>query len=295
MGIFKSLDNLQDKPEMLTSAKFSTIEYNYSTILENIQNGTYSNSKIQEMIINNCAVYLNYDNFTNPATRTVFQALWTDKRFLQNFVTVLKESPEKDKLINYIRNNHLVSINRIVYDYYASADTDKNAEVVDLLLKICEIIDYVYIRPLTSIMEPTAAKFMTLSNFSSDDVELCVNRLNKLIIKAGYDFSVSDIVYIYSKFYLNAFSLLFEYTMTSVFDGLTPNEQHNNDRINLALVNILNNMTETDIYKTVSQYASYIMLMQKAQIRFSLRSLSADFSRVNEVVEQLLSEGVPIP
>ena len=147
-----------------------------------------------------------------------------------------------------------------------------------------------------SIMDETTAKFMALFNFSSNDTETCIEHLNNLIVKAGYDFSVKDIVYIYSRFYSEGFSQLFNYTMTSVQDDLTtPIEKHNYDRISLAIINILNNMTENDIYRMLSQFSSYITLMQKGTVRFSLRGLSNDFCRINEAVQNLLEDGTYIP
>lgn len=297
MGLFKSLENLSDNDQVL-NVRFSTIELNYNTVLENIKNGTFSNSKIQQMIANNLSVYLDYDNFNNISTRKVFQELWTNTRFLRNFLAVITEYPDNENILKYIKKNYTITINRITYDYYAAPPDDtrlKDSEVCDLLLKIAEKVDFEYIKPLTSIMDETTAKFMSLFNFSSNDTETCVERLNSLIIKAGYDFAVKDIVYIYSRFYADSFSALFNYTMTSILADLQPIEQHNSDRINLALVNILNNMTNTDIYKILSQFSSYLMLMQKASVRFSLRGLSGDYSRINEVVQLLLDEGVYLP
>lgn len=298
MGVFKSLDNLNEqKPEPKTSVRFSTIEYNYDTILECIQNGTYSNSKIQQLIINNYQIYLNYDNFTNISTRKTFQSLWTNSRFLHNFIFVLTQTSDGNKILSVIKSKYKITINRITYDYY-SADgkiIEKDSEVCGLLLKFCETVDYEYIKPLTNIVDPTTARFMALSNFSSNDVETCVHRLNDLIIKTGFDFSISNIVDIYSRFYSNNFSLLWNYTMTSVYDNLPPNELHNNDRINLALVNILNNMTSDDIYKILYQYSSYITMMKKAKIRFSVRNLSNDFERINKVVSSMLDEEIYLP
>ena len=302
MGVFKSLDNLNEqKPEPKTSVRFSTIEYNYDTILENIQNGTYSDSKIQRLIINNYEIYLNYDNFNNPSTRKIFQALWTNARFLRNFDIVistnLRQNTEGQKILAIIKSKYKVTINRITYDYYSANNSiiEKDSEVCGLLLKICETVDYEYIKPLTNIVDPTTARFMALSNFSSNDVETCIHRLNDLIIKTGFDFSINNIVDIYSRFYSNNFSLLWNYTMTSVYDNLKPNEQHNSDRINLALVNILNNMTSDDIYKILYQYSCYVTMMQKGTIRFSVRGLSKDFSRINKIVDELLNEEVYLP
>mgnify|MGYP003398833432 FL=1 len=297
MGIFKSLDNLdKEKPEVKTSVRFSTIEYNYDTVLKCIENGTYSNAKIQILITNNYQIYLNYDNFTNVSTRKTFQALWTNATFLRNFVYVLTQTTDSAKILATIKSRYRITINRITYDYYsASSAEEKNSEVCDLLLKLCELVDFEYIRPLTNIVDPTTAKFMTMAVFSSNDIERCVDRLNDLIIKTGFDFSINDIVEIYGRFYSNSFSLLWNYTMTSVYDNLKPNELHNNDRINLALVNILNNMTSEDIYKILYQYSCYVTMMQKAKIRFSVRGLSNDFSRINKVVNVLLDEEVYLP
>ena len=131
MGFFKSLENLKDTEPKFSAVRFSTIEYNYDTILENIKNGTFSNAKIEEMIVANSDVYLNYDNFTNKATRKVFQLLWTEPRFLRNFLSVLTKHPEHERVLKHVKQCYKITINRIAYDYYASSK-DKDTEVCDV-------------------------------------------------------------------------------------------------------------------------------------------------------------------
>jgi hypothetical protein len=209
-------------------------------------------------------------------------------KILKNFIKLLKDKPE---LVKEMTSYHFATVNKIVYDYYATnLNGEKDSEVMDLLFDICEIIDMKYIIQLSTVMDVKAALFITMAKFSSFDQEICVDRLNEFIIKLGYDFSIKDIIYIYARFYTDNFSALFNYTMTYVCnrEEMPPEYKKNYDNISLSILYILESMTSEDIYKVLKQYGSYIMLMKKGiSVRFSLHGLSDDFCRINEVIDKM--------
>lgn len=309
MSIFESLNQPPkkkvEKPTFLPT--FHTIEDNISTILTNIQNNVYSDIKIQELILDNYENFLNYENFRNPKTRKVFQLIWSHPKFLRNFLAVLNNSQWKS-LLNYIRNTHMISMNTIAYDYYSSHISDQSAnETIDLLFKICDIVDYKYIVALEDIMDHTTARSMTIANFSSDNAEISINRFNFLIIWSGYDFTIKNIIYIYSKFYLNDFSTLFNTTMVStIFNPDTVQDtsperanlnniaMHNSDRIGYALLSILESMTMDHIRDILMKYHYYLQLSNKNTVRFSMHDISGEFERINAVVNSLEADGYMI-
>lgn len=298
MGFFESLDIIQPEIENAPiGATFSTIEYTFDSFLNKLNDGTISDNKIQSNILYSYNIYLDYDNFKNPKTRLIFQSLWTNIRFLKNFLHVLKTN---DNIVNSLKKYNITAINTITYDYYCITNNEqKDSEVLALLLDISMLLSMKYIIPLCTIMETNSALFITVAKFSSFDQDKCVRRLNEFIINLGYDFSIKDIIYIYSIFYNEGFAILFNYTMIcddnhQILDN--PLSRKNYDNISLAILNILNSMTSMEIYKVLKQYGSYITLMNKiASVRFSMKTLSNDYSRVLSIVEQLSDEGVFLP
>ena len=67
------------------------------------------------------------------------------------------------------------------------------------------------------------------------------------------------------------------------------------DMISLAMLDILESMTSADIYKVLHDYGEYVSLSKITTIRFSMRSLSDDYSRINGIILQLLDNGISIP
>lgn len=297
MGFFKSLDNIQPEIENAPiGVNFSTVEYTFDSFLKKIEDGSMSDNKIQSNILYSYNTYLDYDNFKDIKTRTVFQSLWTNVRFLKNFLEVLKNN---SAIVESLKTFKLTTINTIAYDYYCATNNDmKDSEVLNLLLDICRLVDMKYVVTLCTIMDVNSALFITMSRFSSFDQDKCVHRLNDFIIRLGYEFTIRDIVYIYSRFYNEGFSSLFNYTMIcdDTVQYKEPGDKKNYDNISLAIINILNSMTSDEIYKVLKQYGNYVALMNKGtSVRFSLRSLSTDYSRVTDVVEKLNSEYMIIP
>ena len=263
---------------------FSTIEYTYDSFLKSLD--TMGDFKIREII--QYGDYLDYDNFNNPKTRSVFKQLWTNKRFLENLLVLL----DRNKVfLNKARNLYMISINKIIYDYYiASMNEQKDSEIMNLLLKIADVMDYNFILKLSTITDTTSAKFLALSRFSSFDKRKCINRLNEFIMNIGYEFSIKNIIYIYQVFYDNNFSELFNATMLEV-DNYNPENENSKkmyDNISYAIINILNSMAGEEMRITLKSYASYLMLINlndNSSIRFSLKNLDPVFKRVSENVE----------
>ena len=67
--------------------------------------------------------------------------------------------------------------------------------------------------------------------------------------------------------------------------------------ISLALLDILESMTSEDIYKVLYNYSKYIELTSfpEDMVRFSMRSLSEDYSRINAIMMELLNNGISVP
>lgn len=286
--IFPSLDNIPDEPNVEDlhgplNLKFSTVEYMYENFLKGLD-GILTNDQIEYEIRNYYDKYCDYDNFQSESTRKIFQEIWKNERFLILF----KKCIPTIHLTKY----HNKVICKIAYDYYTSYTNEtRNAAVTVLLFQIVEEINRNSIIPLTTIMDKQSALFIVMSRYSSFNLEDCVRRVNELIIRLGYDFSVSQIIYIYKKLYADGFSQPFNYTMTHVYSfesGDLSNQEYTiYNRINTALLVILNSMTSADIEKVLNNYATY-MEMNDKKTRFSIRKMATtDYDRLRKVLQYI--------
>lgn len=301
MSYFQSLDSIKEMESTPIGVNFSTIEYTNDSFLKSLD--VMSDFKIREIIF--YGNYLDYDNFNHPKTRAVFKQLWTNKRFLENVLGLLENNKiflEKAKSI------YMISVNKIIYDYYnASIDPNsdmKDSEVLNLLLKIADVLDYTYILKLSTVIDTTSAKFLAISRFSSFDKKKCINRLNRFIMNLGYSFTIKNIIYIYQAFYSDNFSELFNTTMVETKDNLlnqgyilSPIAQNMYDTISYAIINILNSMPGEEMRIVLKSYASYLMLVNYGgKVRFSLKELEDEFYRIKENVEFIeINYNIPIP
>ena len=127
---------------------------------------------------------------------------------------------------------------------------------------------------------------MVFAGLNAFDKKECIKRLNEFIICLGFDFTIKDIIYIYSIYYTDSFSDLFITTMTDTDRKLMNDAEHKMyDNISLALLYILNSMESQEIYKVLRRYGEYLMLMNiETSLRFSLNGLAEDFSRISYIV-----------
>src|SRR5574344_19849 len=287
MGYFASLDSIpKDIESASIGVKFNTVEFNFDSFLKKIEDGSIYDTKIQAIILYSLTTYLDYDNFTSPNTREIFQKLWTNDKFLTNLLKVLRDPKNKEDLKS-IKGFHITGVNKIVYDYFCLHSTElETNRTLELLLQVVTEIDKDYISVLSTEIGEQAALYLTMAAKCSFKADVCVTELNRYITKLGYQFTIQNIIFIYSKFYSKGFSTLFNYTMTTIYPDQSREEEDMTTNINLALLYIMENMPSDEITTVLKQYSTYITLMQKAKVRFSLQHLT-NFPRISSIVEIL--------
>ncbi len=152
MSIFSSLDNLHDEDEPVlesgTNIAFSIIKYDLETMVKNINDGTFSNIKIQSLIKFNIRDILDYSNFEKADTRKYIQELWISKRFLNSFITLFNSDPDfNDTVITSYRKE----LNKLIFDYVFT-NNNKEPEIESLYIMIAKYINAKDIIPLTSVL-----------------------------------------------------------------------------------------------------------------------------------------------
>lgn len=198
-----------------------------------------------------------------------------------------------------INNDIVVACNRVIYDYFTLDNADKH--IKQLYLTISKIVNKDLIASLMSIgLDEDTASNLAICRHSSMNEKTNVKRLNFTIyFKDSEMMTEQKIVWIYEKMF-DRVSDLFQAIMFEVY---TPQQEEvfnrffpeNYSTVSLAILCILNNMTSLNIRRVLLGYYSEWEYKGKPRVRFSMRALSNDYSRIINVVESLAQEGTYIP
>lgn len=217
------------------------------------------------------------------------QVLLTNK-FLDTYNRVLTSIP-----ITYPIK---IASNSICYSYLVQQVNDDN---MDKMLQISRTVNYPYIRALVGLGLPEGIAFkLAMCRFSSLKESTNIRRLNFTMAKQDPDIMTCQmIVWIYEKLFDQA-GELFEQTM---FEYYSPEQELDlgNDfsevysTISLAILTIVNNMSMANIDRIIRSYIADWEYSGRPPVRFSLISLSADYSRIQTIVEIITKEGTYVP
>lgn len=290
MSLFPSLDNIEDEDEPKIEGHlnitFSTIEYTYDTFVNKLLSGDMSDYQIQQDIYNHYDRYCNYDNFQNPRFRGAFKKIWTNKRFLNNFITVLIKNKEMKPAIGLYNR----FICKIAYDYYTDImrKTGAEDEISGLLFEMVRILNEDKIIPLTNYMYDSHALLIVLAANSSFEYAECVNRVNYFIIKALQDIDIVQIIDIYSKVFNGGrFTIIFNATMSDLAKpDMTPPEGAMYAKITKAIFIILNSIPSKEIEKVIRGYKNNLAINNKPQ-RTDIITYIEEYPRAKEVFDMV--------
>lgn len=275
----------QQKPEMINPnlSYFETESFKTTLTLidrmteHDIFNFIKSNiDRICDLIVNN-----------DPTISGVL----TSAKFLTEFSRVISTMP-----ITYIKR---VAVNKICYDYLTSDLNDP--EIKRIALDATKIVNNDIIQQLVSIgLDQNTAVNLALCRYSSMTEKVNIKRLNFTICYKDPDMMTEQtIIWIYEKL----FDSIGELFRTTMLESYFPSDNVENEEsfmeifstIALAILTIVNNMSTSDIAKVIRSYVQDWEYANRPHVRISLRSLSADFGRIQYVVELLNQQGVFVP
>lgn len=292
MSLFESLDDLHDENNTLDiNVSLPVMQYDLESLYKNIENGSFSDFKIQSVIKCNLSNLLDYNNFEKVDSRKFMQGLWTSKRFLNAFLAIISSDMTT---MDIILTSYRRELNKLIFDY-VFINTTKDPEIESLYIMLAKIINAKDIIPLTTILPRDLSWQLCVCKYSSFKLDLCVHNLNFAIINSDLDISIKNIIYIYSRFYADDFTTLFCASMIDIYDPESDMAKKLNDRITIALLSILNSMTSVDIELTLTRYANYLSFNKEAVLRCQIRGLSEDYSRINKIVDSLGNQGIYVP
>lgn len=295
MSYFKSLESVPEMDSNPIGVSFSTLEYTHSTFLEKLENGTFSRRKVQSIILNNVDVYLNYDGFRDPNSRSIFQRIWLNFNFLDALCTLLYM--EGNTFYREIESRYIRDINVILYDcisLYTSKALTVSDRVIEKMKEIIRIINHNYHLRLIAYMPEQAAEHITSSFFSSFDKKVCVIRVVRSILH--HRLNPDQIIQVLFVFYSNNFTEIFLNMMIArneIEDCQVENEYKSN--LIYAVMQILESMPTSEIIKVLEQYSSYLSLTNTSYYYFSLQKLPVSYPKLSTAIKEVEQRGYAIP
>ena len=237
-----------------------------------------------------------------------YSDIFESEKFLRCYTIAVSTAPVNSSI--RIATNSFC-YNLIVDDPKYRNRNDLNPQID----KLAQAINGMYIdQLLTCDITRNNAVEIAISRFSSLKEEVNIKRVNfDIEIISEEIMTEQKIVWIYEKLF-DRIGSLFKWTMLEVYSPdqkLELNERkrmidgNNNssdtpfsncyDLISLAILDILNNMPLAAIEQVVSRYITDWRYMGKPPVRFSLRELSADYSRINTIVNSLMNSNFYVP
>lgn len=262
-------------------------------LLDNIiSNGTlnnYSDEQLFNLLSNNLRGFLL--NIFDRKDQRYIKMIISD-RFLRVLIQVVGSVN-----INYM---DMIYLNKLCYDYLTLDDRSKNAIISDLIYHLAKITNKKYIPILIGVGIPEKiACYIVLSRFSTNNEFINVTRMNFVIMTANIHFTEQMIVDVYQNLF-DRVSELFEATMLDVID---PTEEWYTEEIDeryslitLAVLDILNSLPSDAIRRVLDNYVTvYHISHLGKETRCNLRSLSSDYERIRNIVEDMISQGIQLP
>lgn len=224
---------------------------------------------------------------------TQYIDVFTNSRFLSTLIQVLGSVT-----LDY---EERICCNKLAYDYFTVRNNDPY--IKELFYTLSKIVNRDLIPTLVAIGIPeNTASQLVMARYSSNREITNVKRVNFIISMGSKEIMTEqNIVYIYETLF-DRFSPLFIGTMIDVYNDeeewVTEDIMEIYSTISLVVLLILNNMPSDKIRKVLIAYAGdfYALYNTKPNAyRFSMNSLSADYSRITYVVEALKLEGTYVP
>ena len=221
--------------------------------------------------------------------------------FLESYLRVLNMIP-----ITPLRK---LAANRLAYIFQTNWPSKKLSQddrqaIDNLFYSITRVVNTPYVLALENEGVPTEMAIQICKvRFASTDELINAHRVNQAILFTRDPSVMTEqlIIYIYEKLF-DQMRYLFCATMLDLHENYENEYPDDEDaiyyvfsNIGLAVLTMANNMPMNDIKNLLEIFLDKWISVGRPMTRFSLRVLSADFSRVLAVVEDLLAKGVYVP
>jgi hypothetical protein len=230
-----------------------------------------------------------------------YVSCFTNIKFLDAFIDVITTRKYFDDYI-------IIYINNICYDFMTSNHSN-NESVRIRILRIANIVNAPKIPLLTSLgLTEKLASLLLIARRSTTNTNVYVRRVNFVIATQPPELMNDKMI---AEIFNILYDVVLEWPMVFPCIMYDVDQYNENDpstywitedvemvesNIALAALTILNNQTIQRIMETLYDYSNgYYISNSNKPIRFSMRSLSDDFSSINIAVANLKAQGVDVP
>ena len=273
--------------------------FNLSILKQNIDNVDSMSDVELRNFIKRCfkSIMVNLFGKEMPKYIHYFQ----DVRFLDAFIDVLKS-------MDFIEKDDIVRLNTMCYHYITIPKDKQNYRVVSRMMEVSNIINRHNLPRLLGLgLSSNLASILLIARYSDIDLNVCVKRVNFIIITQPKELMSERMIEEILKILYNVLDDLVRIFPPIMMDILPDYDENNpntlwisediqevNSTLNLALLNILDNLPTQTIRSVLLNYTEAMnMVYKNYQVRFSLRCLSEDYYRINNVINEMaLNEGI---
>lgn len=300
-----------NKVEMVKIVPSSSPTFNRSILLGSIYDMNNMNDSELRMFVQNSFRSILNSIFFGSKESADYINCFTNVRFLDAFIDVVQRLIHQG---NYFDRDNIAKINNICYDYITFNSASRNQAVVNRMFMLANIINSPYIPRLLGLgLNNNITNLLLIARWSNLDPRVCVRRVNFIIIQHSKNLmSQETIIQIFKILYeldrdQRNYIKIFPHIMMDVlgdYDDADPSTHWITDEIqevdsilSLAALDILNEFTDANIRHVLVNYTeSYKLVHDGRPIRFSMRKLSDDYERINNVIYGLCEyEGIIVP
>ena len=218
-----------------------------------------------------------------------------DIRFLNAFIDVVLS-------LEFIDKEDIIRINTMCYHYITLPKDKQDYRVLDRMMQLSNIVNKLNIPRLLGLgLSSNLASILLIARYSDIDLNVCVKRVDFIIITQPKELMSEKMIEEIFKILYNVmddFHRIFPYIMMDTlpeYDENNPNTfwvtddiQEVNSTLNLAVLNIIDNLPSQTIRGIILNYSEAMSMIYKNQtVRFSLRNLSEDYYRINNIINSI--------
>ena len=238
--------------------------------------------------------YLILDKDFIRKNKSIVANVFTNEKFVVLFSRVMNQ-------VTGLNREQQICCNKLVYDYL-TLRSEKDPHIESLLYNLGITINRDIIPGLMSLgLDTNTVAYLAIARYSTEKEQLAVKRVNVIIVNSSIEVMTEQmIVKIYEKLF-DHLSPLFEGIMLDKWDDEFFQEAEDREEIygliNLAVLDILNEMPDTLIYNVLYQYKQVKdQLYSKQPVRFDIHAISeSDYGRILAQIDRFESTGELIP
>ena len=291
-----------NRVEMVKVVPSNSPTFNRSILLGSIYDMNNMNDSELRLFVQNSFRSILNNIFFGSKESVDYINCFTNVRFLDAFIDVIQRFIQQG---NYLDRDNIVKINNICYDYITFNNGNKNPSVVNRMHMLANIINAPYIPRLLGLgLNNNLSSLLLIARWSNLDPKVCVRRVNFIIIGQPKSLMTQQTIIQLMKILYELdrdqrnFIKIFPHIMMDVlgdYDEADPSTHWITDEIqevdsilSLAVLDILNEFTDTNIRHVLVNYTeSYKLVHSNKPIRFSMRRLSDDYEKINNVIYNL--------